>query len=79
MCGMCCAIWVCMTTIDNVTQAQIEQLRTEAAEAGDMAQVALCTAALKYLRESDGAPRSNRDLAKCVRAIQSAEAMAAEA
>ena len=66
-----------MTTIDNVTQEQLEKLAVEACEAGDAEPAKLCGTALKYLRTAGGAPRSNRALAKCVRSIQSAEAMAA--
>lgn len=51
----------------TITDAQIEALRTEAAAAGDDAQVALCDAALA----GDETAR-----ARCERAIHAAQAMA---
>lgn len=70
-----------MTTMDSVMQEQIEQLAREAGEAGDSEQVRLCRAALSLYRpeftpmESAEIPAAESALRKCVRAIQSAEAM----
>jgi hypothetical protein len=68
-----------MTTNDNITAAQIEQLRTEAAEAGDREQVRLCDLALTQWRGRGyvGADVEGAVL-KCLRAINCAESMAAE-
>lgn len=69
------------TTTDNVTKAQIEQLRDEAASAGDSEQVRLCEVALRVwspLAPRDSSAASweiSSALRKCVRAIQAAEAM----
>lgn len=56
-----------MTT--EITDEQIEQLRTEAAQAGDMVQVALCDAAL-----DDSDPSSDAAREKCEEAIRRARA-----
>jgi hypothetical protein len=73
-----------MTTIDTLTDTQIETLRDEAAAAGDLAQVALCRLALGYalneLSPLELDAVSCVDVARaearirCLRAIQSAEA-----
>ncbi len=55
-----------MTTIENITTAQIESLRNGAASAGDTAMVALCNLALCGDQDA---------LTDCVEAIQAAEAM----
>tara|TARA_R110000751_G_scaffold48774_7_gene108405 strand:- start:962 stop:1183 length:222 start_codon:yes stop_codon:yes gene_type:complete len=55
-----------MTTLDNITDAQIEALRQEALAAGDMRMAAICRAAL-------GGEHAAKDV--CVEAIQEAEAM----
>lgn len=57
-------------TGDNITQDQIEQLRTEAAAAGDTEMVRICDAA--YGRAS-GSPTARQ---KCADAINAARAMA---
>lgn len=73
-----------MTTNDSITAAQIEQLRTEAAEAGDLEQVRLCDLARRSLARCAGlgaTPDSideRRALARCVRAINYAESMAGQ-
>ncbi len=54
-----------MTTIDNITDEQIETLRSEAATAGDLVQVDACTDALS----GDVGARQT-----CVAAIREAEA-----
>jgi hypothetical protein len=56
-----------MTTIDNITDDQILQLRIEAGKAGDMDQVMLC---LQALGHGDDEAR-----AECARVISDAEAM----
>lgn len=56
-----------MTTIETLTNAQIRALRTEAATAGDDAQVALCDSAL----DGDDSARAH-----CAKAIAAAEAQA---
>lgn len=56
-----------MTTFATVTNRQISTLRNEAATAGDIDQVRMCDRALSG---------SQRAIRGCVRAIQSAEAMA---
>lgn len=64
-------------TIENVTAQQIEQLRTDAGEAGDSEQVALCNRALTY------DPRRGREvltfdaeaIRACVSATNASEAM----
>ncbi len=55
------------TTIENVTDEQIQSLLSEAEAAGDDAQVKICRKALR----GDSVSR-----ARCVDAIQYAEAMA---
>jgi hypothetical protein len=66
------------TTTDSVTIQQIEQLRREAAEAGDTEQVSLCDLALSTwsTRAFVGGP-TQRDAAlrACVRAINAREDM----
>lgn len=64
-----------MTTTDNVTKAQIEQLRTEAGAAGDTEQVRLCDVALRSWAEREWVDETQIALGKCVQAIQAAEAM----
>lgn len=60
-----------MTTIETVTEAQINSLCDEAAAAGDMAQVELCNLALSDLeRPWEG----TENLAACVETIRNAEA-----
>ena len=59
-----------MTTIDTITAEQIEVLRAEAAEHGDLLRVAICDRAL-----DDSCPdlaRQNR--IECVRVIRENEA-----
>ena len=56
-----------MTTIDTITDYQIEALRTEAADAGDSQMIEYCDRALA----GDDAA-----LSECVDAIRAAEAMA---
>jgi hypothetical protein len=56
-----------MTTINNITDEQIEALSTEAGAAGDLEQVAICRHALAG---------DERAKAECVRAIRDAEARA---
>jgi hypothetical protein len=53
------------TTIETITNEQIETLRAEAGQAGDLDQVAVCDAALA------GDESARR---KCVRVISDAEA-----
>ena len=60
-------------TADNITRAQIEALRAEAAEAGDLRQVEWCDAALLPLCGL-GARRTARQV--CADAINDASAMA---
>lgn len=55
-----------MTTIESITDEQIEALCSEAASAGDLEQVAICERAL----DGDEAARH-----ECVRVIRDAEAM----
>jgi hypothetical protein len=57
------------TTTKTVTTAQIRALRTEAAQAGDQAQVEICDRAL------DG---DEAAVAECARVIAAAQAMADE-
>lgn len=57
-----------MTSPENITDSQIADLRTEAGQAGDIAQVRICAAAL----DGDEAAR-----AECARVIAWAESMAA--
>lgn len=64
-----------MTTIENVAPEQIKTLRTEAAEAGDAEQVKLCDLSLVAF-SLDPTGVSVEALHKCIRVIQSAEAMA---
>lgn len=54
-----------MTTLTSITTQQIQQLRTEAASAGDLAQVRICDRALR------GSMRATRI---CVQVISAAEA-----
>lgn len=69
------------TTVESVTQEQIESLMREAGEAGDSGQVELCERALLALydprRGSRAAPSDQfaPALEACVRAIRAAEAM----
>lgn len=76
-----------MTTSETITDTQIRQLRTNAAEAGDLAMAMICARALgDDLADAepgtDGADA--RDLtvdqarAECARVIAEAEAQAAE-
>lgn len=65
-----------MTTTDNVTREQIEQLMQEAGEAGDLEQVRLCEMALTTfaVRLPFFYPAAGvKALERCVRAIQAAE------
>lgn len=55
------------TTIETITDEQIEALKSEARDAGDFEQVTLCDKALA----GNAAAR-----AECVRVIRAAEAMA---
>lgn len=55
-----------MTTVETLTTDQIRQLRTEAGQAGDLDQVALCDKALAGDREA-------RE--ECARVISDTEAM----
>ena len=68
-----------MTTIDNITDEQIEALRTEAASAGDDRQVQICDAALGLEPDySRGRAclliEQGRARELCARAISAAEA-----
>jgi hypothetical protein len=79
-----------MTTLNasTITRAQIEALRSEAAEAGDTLQVEWCDVALAYAEDGDdagnglfsprtGAPIHRTDArAVCARAINDARANA---
>jgi hypothetical protein len=56
-----------MTTNTNITMTQIRNLRAEAGEAGDAAQVAMCDRALAG---------SARARVGCAKVIRAAEAMA---
>lgn len=70
-----------MTTNDSITQAQLEQLRTEAAAAGDMEQVRLCDLAAQTFGRMPAradADRAENALARCVQAINYAESMAGQ-
>lgn len=67
------------TTVETITEEQIEALRTEAGVAGDEEQVALCRAALDYepcgsafAGQVKAAERNAARLA-CVEAIREAE------
>lgn len=63
-----------MTTIDTITSDQIEQLRNEAAEAGDLARVALCDEALDEIRQNTaGGFAGTANLRECVSVIRDAE------
>lgn len=54
-----------MTTLDTMTETQIEALSTEAGQHGDLAQVAICARALA----GEATAR-----AECLRVIRDAEA-----
>lgn len=60
-----------MTTIDTITDEQIETLRTEAGAAGDASQADLCRVALGWTEHTDGARLEARE--RCVEAIREAE------
>jgi hypothetical protein len=73
-----------MTTADTLTDAQIERLRVEAAEAGDLLQVALCDRAMgltPYRVPDEEICRQAMKVSKadarieCARVIADAEAM----
>jgi len=67
-----------MTTIDNVTKAQIEQLLDDAKMAGDLYMVQYCDLALATFGRTPARfdrERAENALARCVQAIQAAEAM----
>ena len=55
-----------MTTSDTINDSDIRQLRDEASQAGDVAQVAICNRALIGVEAAIG---------ECVRVINEAEAM----
>lgn len=64
-----------MLTADTITRKQIEELRTEAAAAGDFAQVEICDRALDHAsRGVDPSP----PVEACVDAINAARAMESE-
>jgi hypothetical protein len=78
---------IVMTTADTITDDQIESLRAEAAAAGDLAQVSICSLALNMPPLlSSSAPQSHRDMnaglreharkarAECARVIADAAA-----
>ena len=72
------------TTPENITDEQIKQLSREAAEAGDLEQIAICSRALRQsptceLYEYEGAPvppfaTVEEARAECARVVADAEA-----
>jgi hypothetical protein len=67
-----------MTTIENVTKVQIEQLLDDAKTAGDLFLVQFCELALVTFGPRPARldyERAENALSRCVRAIQAAESM----
>lgn len=63
-----------MTTVDTITDEQIEALRSEAATAGDTRQVQICDAALGLEPDYSLIIEHGRAREMCARAIAAAEA-----
>lgn len=65
------------TTARNVTEAQLSQLRSEAAEAGDFVQVAMCDLALDGSIDGDDYTTLSREETRRVTSMSQAEAVQA--